>query len=127
MSNDEQKIRDLIATWMRASERGDLQQVVRLMAEDVVFLTPGNAPMRGREAFSAASRAMAPKFRIEGTSEVQEIRVTGDWAYCWTKLSVTMTPRDGGEPKLRSGEALTILRRNTDGAWVVYRDANLLA
>jgi len=127
MSNDEQKIRELVATWIRASERGDLPQVLRLMAEDVVFLTPGNPPMRGRDAFSAASQAMAPKVRIESTSEIQEVRVTGDWAYCWTQLTVIMTPRDGGEAKRRSGHTLTILRRNIDGAWVVYRDANLLS
>ena len=127
MSNDEQKIRDVIATWMRATETGDLPQVLRLMADDVVFLTPGNPPMRGRKAFAAASQAMAPKVRIEGTSEVQEIRVAGEWAYCWTDLSVTITPRQGGEPKRRSGHTLTILRKNPDGAWVVYRDANLLS
>jgi len=127
MSNDERKIRDLIATWMRATETGDLSQVLRLMAEDVVFLTPGNPPMRGRKAFGAASQAMAPKVRIEGDGEIQEIRITGDWAYCWTQLSVTITPRQGGEPKRRSGHTLTILRKNPDGAWVVYRDANLLS
>src|SRR5689334_18879541 len=127
MSNDEQKIRALVATWIRATERGDLPQVLRLMAEDVVFLTPGNPPMRGRDAFAAASREMASKVRIEGSSEVQEVRVTGDWAYCFTQLTVTITPRDGGEAKRRSGHTLTILRRNTDGGWVVYRDANLLS
>jgi len=127
MSNDEQKIRDLVATWMRATQRGDLPEVLRLMAEDVVFLTPGNPPMRGRDAFAAASREMAPKMSFEGASEIQEIRITGDWAYCWSELTVTMTPRDGGEAKRRSGQTLTILRRNTHGAWVVFRDANLLS
>src|SRR5262245_44751572 len=108
MSNDELKIRDLIATWMRATERGDLPQVLRLMADDVVFLTPGNEPMCGRDAFATASRALAPSVRIEGRSEVQEVRVTGDWAYCWTRLSIVATPREGGEPRRRSGHTLSI-------------------
>ena len=127
MSKDEQKIRELITEWMRATETGDLPRVLRLMTEDVVFLTPGKPPMRGRNAFAAALQEMSPKVRIEGSSEVQEVRVNGDWAYCWTELSVTVTPRNGGESKRRSGHTLTILRRNPEGAWMVYRDANLLA
>lgn len=55
---DEEKnkriIREVIATWMRASADGDLERVLSLMAEDAVFLVPGQAPMRGREAFAAA-------------------------------------------------------------------------
>ncbi len=40
-SNDEQQIRDLIATWLRASASGDLPTILDLMAEDVVFLIAG--------------------------------------------------------------------------------------
>jgi len=32
-----------------------------------------------------------------------------------------------GKPNVRSGYTLTILRKNVDGAWVLARDANLLA
>ena len=48
MRSDEQAIRDLIANWARASAAGDLPQILSAMSEDVVFLTPGNPPMRGR-------------------------------------------------------------------------------
>jgi ketosteroid isomerase-like protein len=95
------------------------------MAEDVVFLTPGNPPMRGREAFAAASRAMPANVRSEGTSEIQEIQVNG--AYRWTKLTVNITPHDGGDPKRRTGHTLSILPRNIDGNRELYRDSNLLS
>src|SRR2546429_5300569 len=45
---EKQKIREVIATWMRATAEGDLERVLSLMAEDVVFLLPGQAPMRKR-------------------------------------------------------------------------------
>jgi ketosteroid isomerase-like protein len=39
-----------------------------------------------------------------------------------------MTPRDGGGAgTLRAASVLTILRKRDDGAWVLSRDANLLA
>ena len=47
MPTDEDAIRQLVATWLDASRAGDTDKVLRLMSDEVVFLTPGNAPMRG--------------------------------------------------------------------------------
>lgn len=127
MTNDEQAIRALVETWMRATLAGDLDRVLELMAEDVVFLGAGRPPMRGKEAFAAASRAMEGKVRVEGRADVQEVRVFGDWAYCWNQLTVTTHPADGGAPAERSGPALSVLRRNPDGRWVIFRDANMVS
>lgn len=127
MDNDEQAIRSVVDTWMRASRAGDLDRVLELMAEDVVFLGPGRPPMRGRESFAAASRAMGGNVRIDGKAEVQEVHAFGDWAYCWTELTVVMHPADGSAPTERRGPALSVLRRNPDGRWVIFRDANMLA
>ena len=124
---DEQQIRDLIDTWLRVSAEGDVSQILPLMAEDVVFLTPGQPPMRGREAFAASFAGWQGKFRLETHCEIQEIHVSGNWAYSWTRLSVTMTPIDGGPANRRTGHTLTVLLKNADGAWQIFRDANLLA
>jgi uncharacterized protein (TIGR02246 family) len=123
---DEQAIRDLVARWHRATAAGDLSQILPLMAEDVIFLTAGQPPMRGREAFAAGFRAALAKAGIESRGEVKEVRVAGDLAYCWTHLSVTTIPRDSGDAVHRTGPALTILRKDPDDRWVVFRDANLL-
>jgi len=127
MTHDEQQIRDLIATWMRASGQGDLPTILNLMAEDVVFLTPGQPPMRGRDSFAAGFRKVVEQFKMEATSDIQELTITGDWAYCWNHLVMTMTPHGEGSPVRRKGYTLTILSKNPDGAWVLFRDANLLA
>ena len=55
MSTDEQAIRDLIASWHRATAAGDVETVLTLMAEDVVFLVAGHPPTRGRNCLSAGS------------------------------------------------------------------------
>jgi uncharacterized protein (TIGR02246 family) len=123
---DKQKIRELIDTWMRASSEGDLDKVLNLMAEDVVFLLPGQPPMRGRETFAAASRGMAGKVRFSGKPEIQEIHIAGDYAFCWNYLSITVTPLSGDPPMHRAGNILSVFRREPDGRWVLFRDANLL-
>lgn len=111
---------------MRATLAGDLDRVLELMDENVVFLGVGRPPMRGREAFAAASRGMEGKVRVEGMADLQEVRVFGDWAYCWNQLTVRMHPADGGAPTDRAGPALSVLRRGPDGRWVIFRDANML-
>lgn len=125
--SDEQEIRDLITTWLRLSAEGDISQILPLMTEDVVFLVGGQLPMRGREAFAASFAGWQGKFSLETDCEIQEIQVSGNLAYSWTRLSVTMTPIEGGPANRRSGHTLTVLRKNADGAWQIFRDANLLA
>lgn len=126
MQKDEQAIRDMIQTWLRASAAGDVEKLLSMLAEDVVFLLPGQPPMRGRDEWAKHFRAVSPKFRIEGKAEVQEVQVFGAMAYCWTQLTVTMTPIAGGPPSMMSGYTLSILRKEAGGRWVIFRDANLL-
>lgn len=123
MSDDEQAIRQVIETWMRASREGDTQTVLSLMTEDVVFMVPGRPPF-GREAFQQASNAMAG-MRLEGTTDVVELQVQGDWAFSRNHIDLVMTPPEG-EPVRRSGYTLTLYRKEADGRWRLMRDANLL-
>ena len=125
MHNDEQAIRKLVASWLDASKAGDTDKVLTLMADDVVFLMPGHPPMRGKSAF-AASQSALKDFEIDATSEIQEIKALGEWAYVWTTLSVVVTPKNGGAPVRRAGNTLSILQKRA-GAWVIVRDANMLA
>ena len=38
MTEDERAIRDLIDTWMVATRKGDVEAVLDLMADDVIFM-----------------------------------------------------------------------------------------
>jgi uncharacterized protein (TIGR02246 family) len=123
MNDDERAIRNVVETWMTASKRGDVTTVLDLMADDVLFMVPGQKPF-GKDAFAAASRGMKD-VAIDGKSDIQEIRILGDWAYLRNYLEVTVTP-PGGQPVRRSGYTLSILRKEADGQWRLTRDANLL-
>ena len=52
MASDEREIRTVHSIWIDAVNAGDLARLLTLVAEDVVFLTPGQAPF-GREGFSS--------------------------------------------------------------------------
>jgi len=126
MQNDEQEIRQLVSTWLSATKAGDIETVLSLMSDDVVFLVPGQPVMRKAE-FKAAAQSQsgkdAPTF--DGKSDIQEIKIIGDWAFIWSKLTVIVTP-PGGESITRSGHTLSVLNKQ-NGKWLLARDANLLA
>jgi uncharacterized protein (TIGR02246 family) len=123
MPDDERAIRDLIDTWMAASRAGATQTVLGLMTDDVVFMVPGREPF-GKQEFAAMSQGMKD-VRVEGSSEIRELRVLGEWAYVRSYLQIAVTPPGGNSVK-RTGYTLTILRKQPDGRWLLARDANLL-
>jgi uncharacterized protein (TIGR02246 family) len=125
-SDDETAIRALIANWHTATRAGDVDAVLALMAPDVVFLVPGQLPIRGRDAFGHGMRAMLANYTIESTFDIQEVDIVADMAYCWTHLTVKVLSNVGALPMHRSGNTLSILRKGDDGQWLLTRDANLL-
>ena len=100
MIDDERAIRELVDTWFAASKAGDFRTILSLMRDDVIFMVPGQKPF-GKEAFEAASVDMR-NVSIEGTSDIQEIQVLGDWAYLRAYIEMKMTSPDGGAPVRRS-------------------------
>ena len=126
MNSDEQAIRNLVALWHRATAAGDVDTVLTLMSEDVIFLGVGRPPMRGRGSFEGGLRKLLALHRIEPTGDVQEVEVSGALAVCWTNLTVRIVPLSGGEPTVRVGCAVSVLRKQPNGSWVIVRDANML-
>ena len=124
MSEDERAIRELVETWMEASKAGDIARVLELMTDDVIFMVAGQEPF-GKEEFRAQAQAMSG-VQMDGRAEVLEMQVLGDWAWIRNRIEVTMTPPDG-EPVHRAGRTLSILRKDGDGRWRLFRDANLVA
>src|SRR5215510_11500440 len=113
MNTDEQAIRDLVNTWLEATKRRDWDTVRSLMADDIIFMVPGQEPF-GKEAWSGKMSDA----RVEGKSDIQEIKVLGEWAWMRQHLNVTVTPPNG-KPLALSGYTLAILRKKPDGKWVL--------
>jgi uncharacterized protein (TIGR02246 family) len=123
MSADEAAIRAVVESWLEATRAGEVDKVLALMSDDVIFMVPGAEPF-GKKAFEEAARKHAST-RTDVVGEIRELKVLGEWAYLRNHLKVAMTMPDG-ETTRRSGYTLTILRKQTDGRWLLVRDANLL-
>lgn len=126
MGTDERAIREVQSAWFDATASGDLTRLLTLMAEDVVFLTPGRPPL-GRDEFAAAFAAGLQQVRISCGGDLEEVVVVGEVAYTRGRLSVSVTPVAGGPAKRLAGYTLSVFRKQSDGRWVLARDANLLS
>ena len=127
MNTDEDHICALIARWLDATHEGKVDEVLELMAPDAIFLTAGQPPMQGHTAFADTLRHVLNDNVVESSSEIDEVEVAGDMAYCRSTLTVTVISKHGKVPLRRTGHTLTILRKSADGKWRVTRDANMLA
>ncbi|MEM5403279.1 MULTISPECIES: SgcJ/EcaC family oxidoreductase [Paraburkholderia] len=125
MTDDERAIREMVQTWMEASRAGDTAKVLSLMTDDVVFTVPGQEPF-GKAEFAAASQAQQD-MRIEGTAEIVELQVLGNWAFLRNRIDISVKPPGAAQPMRRAGYTLTLVRKDASGRWLLARDANLVA
>lgn len=79
MQDEERKIRGLLDAWWRATEAGDVDAVLALMADDVVFLTPGGEPF-GKAEFENGMRGRS--FQVEGAVISKSSRLPVPWHGC---------------------------------------------
>lgn len=126
MRSDEQEIREVHSTWMGAVNAGDLARLLTLMADDVVFLGPGQAPF-GRDGFSANFSAAHQRIQFHCNSELEEVVVVGVVAYTRCRDTLSVTPLAGGETTRLAGHRMTVYRKQLDGRWLLARDAHTLS
>jgi ketosteroid isomerase-like protein len=88
----------LVEEWDALTRAGDHAALLERVTEDCVFLAPGFPPMRGRASLSPLLAGFS-LFRIEPLFEVQEVVVSGDWAFLWARDEPIQTGVTGPDPE----------------------------
>jgi uncharacterized protein (TIGR02246 family) len=123
MQEQERPIVELVKRFHALSQQGDVEGVLALMSDDVVFTVLGRPPF-GKREFAEGMRQMSGK-KLESSAEVLEATVRGGVAWSRVALQVSLTGPDGKRAQ-REGYAMSIYERQPDGRWLLSRDANLL-
>ena len=126
MGPDERAIRELHSAWIDAVNKGDLPTLLSLMADDVLFVGPGETPS-GRDVFPPRFSAAHEQARIVCISELQDVVVAGEVAYTLSRDTLSMTPRAGGEELRFAGYRSTVYRKQPDNRWLLARDTHTLS
>ena len=126
MGSDERAIRALHLTWIDAVNTGDLVRLLSSMANDVMFLGPGETPA-GRDEFSPRFSAAHEQARINCTSDLQDVVALGEVAYTLSRDTLSVTPRAGGEEMRFAGYRSSVYRKQPDSRWLLARDTHTLS
>jgi uncharacterized protein (TIGR02246 family) len=124
--DQQQAINALTADWLAAEKAKNIEHLLTLVTDDVVFL-PSRVPViRGKPAIAAMYRTYFSDYEIEHHASNEEIQVSGEWAYAWGSEELLLRPVSG-DPEIRlTGKGMTILRRCADGLWRFARGINNL-
>jgi uncharacterized protein (TIGR02246 family) len=122
--DDIHAIRQLTESWIDAVKTKDIDRLLTLVTDDVVFLPPTGPPIKGKEAVRDLYQLLFAQLDVMQSAKNEEIQVIGDWAFAWGSESLILTPRSGGAAVEMAGKGLTILRRLTDGSWRFARGIN---
>ena len=106
-----------------AINSNNLDALMNMMTEDVVFLAAHAPPMVGKAEVRPWVKGYFDAFQTHWQKTTQEFVVTGEWAFERYHYKSTDTPREGGEPFVDTGWGLVIYHHDADGTWRVARDA----
>jgi uncharacterized protein (TIGR02246 family) len=119
-AGDVEEIRAAHRQFISAINAGELDRAFSYVADDFVAM-PECAPNRTRTEFYEGFVPFLERHRPSYDFTVQELVITGDWAYERIQYSGTITPKTGGTARATSWRALAIWRRQRDGTWKVTR------
>ena len=91
--------------------------IVDLGTEDVVVMYKNGPAVTGKEAVRARQQELMSQLTFEETRSVDEVVVSGDWAFVRWSGKGTTTPRDGGEPSEFDRKGIAIYQRQPDNSW----------
>jgi len=95
--------------------------VVDLDTEDTVVMYAGEPAAIGKEAIRARQQRFRDQALFEETRSVEEVIVSGDWAFVRWAGTGTVTPKDGGESSEFNRKGITIFQRQPDKSWKIAR------
>jgi uncharacterized protein (TIGR02246 family) len=119
---DVEAIKRVLEQSFTAFNAGDIEGILAVNTDDVVWIPPNHPPITGKEALRSWEQDYFDEFAIQVAFSHEEIVVTGDWAFLRYSFAATLTLVAGGESTQDNGHGLTIYQRQPDGSWKYFRN-----
>ncbi|HUE84725.1 MAG TPA: DUF4440 domain-containing protein [Vicinamibacterales bacterium] len=120
-SADVEAIRAAVTRATEINRAGDASAWADLFADGAIVMPDGAPEVTGQQDLQAFARRWFDPFDVLITIEPLEIEPSGDWAFVRTAVTGSLTPKAGGDPVTVNDKELAIFRRQSDGAWKVWR------
>ena len=122
---DTSAIKEIMNQYAIGVNKGDFDLWISLWADDGVQMPP-DAPVRvGKEKIREGMKPAFDQMNLKAEiTRIEEARVYGDFGLTRCEYWLTGTPKAGGETVniMKSGKALTLYKRQSDGSWKIVYD-----
>ncbi len=122
MNANEKAVAAVLAKYQDALNDSDTNAVMRLYADDGVFMPPYSESAVGAAAVRQAYDAVFKAIKLSVKFNVAEIvEIAPDWAFARTNSAGTSTVNATGANSREANQELFIFRKGTDGSWKIAR------
>lgn len=104
--------------WSQVAQSRDVERILRYWADDAVVIVPGQPERRGKAAIREYLEQgfAVPGFRVSWEPLSATVSEGGDLGYLIERTEVSVSGPDG-RPLTQHYRAVTVWRREADGAW----------
>lgn len=111
------------AAYVEAINSNDLDQLMEMMTDDVVFLAPNTPIMVGKAAVFPWCEGYLAAYTLHWEKHPEEFILAGEWAIELYSYESADEPKDGGPVPRDTGKGINVYHHDADGRWRVARDA----
>ena len=115
-----QEIQNLLMTYQRSLNEGDVDLVRSVYADDAVFMGQPVPTATGIEEIVALYADLFSKRDYNIQFDIQEIELSGELGFVRTRSRVTIVPK-GQNPEGSGGNREVFVVKKIDGEWKFYR------
>ena len=122
VSMDQRAIVRIFEAYCETQNAADPEAWIALWDVDGVKMTPGAPTIYGKPAIYTRTKANFPLYRKNMAIDIHEIVVMGDLAFADGTYTVNSIVVATGAKMSTDGKFMTVLRKQPDGTWLIYRD-----
>ncbi len=115
-----QEIQNLLTTYQRGLNEGDVDLVRSVYADDAVFIGQPFPTATGQEEIVTLYADVFSKLDFNVKFDIQDIELSGDLGFLRTRSHGTIVPK-GQEPESGEGNREVFVLKKIDGEWKFYR------
>ena len=121
--NDEVLIRNLLAELEELGEKGNMN-FMKCYADDAIWMQPRNYRDLTKSEAYPNYESFIKGYKFDQDITIHEIQICDNWAYVRSTADGWLQPKNGVEKDKRRAISrhLTILKKQDDGNWKIYRD-----
>ena len=122
MNPSEEAVASVLASYQDALNASNTDAVMRLYAEDGVFMPPYSKSAIGAAAVRQAYDAVFKAIKLSVKFDVAEVvELAPNWAFARTNSAGTVTVNATGAKSAEANQELFIFKKGADGRWKIAR------